>query len=139
MSDAFGEGEASASPVCPPASFIGGWVVAPSSPDYPLFEAAAQALSIIALRVAARHAGDRATWKELRSRQNPFLGFVSRTPAATLDGAALKLRLVIHTAETGAQSSRDLRMVRDALAVVERVMGAGGDDPGLLGATFTTR
>ena len=119
--DAIVEGGASAPPVCHPASVIGGWVVAPTSPDYPLFQAAEEALSILALRAAAKYAGDRATWKELRGRQNPFLGFVSRTPAATLDGAALKLRLVIHAAETGAQSSRDLRMVRDALAVVERV------------------
>ena len=35
---------------------------------------------------------------------------------------AAKLWLVIHAAEAGAQSSRDLRMVRDALAVVERVI-----------------
>jgi hypothetical protein len=130
VSDAFAEGGASAPLFCHPASAIGGcWVVAASSPDYPLFEAGAQALSIIALRVSARHAGDRATWKELRSRQNPFLGFVSRTPAATLDGAALKLRLMIHAAETGAQSSRDLQMVRDALAVVEREIAGRTEQP----------
>jgi hypothetical protein len=123
--DAFAEGAASAAPVCHSTRAIGGWVVAPASPDYPLFEAAAEALSIVALRSAARNTGDRATWKELRGRQNPFLGFVSRTPAVTLDGAALKLRLLIHAAETGAQSSRDLRMVRDALAVVERVRITG--------------
>ena len=116
-----------ASPVCHPASAIGGWVVAPASPDYPLFQAAAEALSIVALRSAAKMAGDRATWKELRGRQNPLLGFVSKTPAATLEGAALKLRLVIHAAETGAQSSRDLRMVRDALAVVERTRSSPGE------------
>jgi hypothetical protein len=116
--DAFAEGGASAPPVCHPASVIGGWVVAATSPDYPLFQAAGEALSIVALRSAAKVAGDRATWKELRGRQNPLLVFVSKTPAATLEGAALKLRLVIHAAETGAQSSRDLRMVRDALAVI---------------------
>jgi hypothetical protein len=51
--------------------------------------------------------------------------FVSKTPAATLEGAALKLRLVIHSAETEAQSSRDLRMIWDALAVVERLAPPG--------------
>jgi hypothetical protein len=139
VSDAIVEGGASAPLACHPTSVTGGWLVASTSPDYPLFQAAEEALSIIALRTAARHTEDRATWKELRGRQNPFLGFVSRTPAATLDGAALKLRLVIHAAETGTQSSRDLRMVRDALAVVERAMASGSDDTSLLGAGSATR
>jgi hypothetical protein len=58
-------------------------------------------------------------------------------------GNSLKLRLVIHAAEAGAQSSRDLRMVRDAQAVVERlwadwrwrseVGGIGAEDSESLG------
>jgi hypothetical protein len=114
-------------------------MVSPSSPDYPLFQAAAEALSILAVRAAAKQLGNKLAWQSLRGRQNPFLRFVSQTPAATLDGAALKLWLVVHAAETNAQSSRDLRMVRDALAVVERVRVLGVDDPGLLGSGFTPR
>ena len=114
-------------------------MVSPASPDYPLFPAAAEALSIVAVRAAAKRLGNQVAWQSPRGRQNPFLRFVSQTPAETLDGAALKLWLVVHAAETGAQSSRDLRMVCDALAVVERVRVFGGDDPGLLSSEFTSR
>jgi len=104
-------------------------MVAPASPDYPLFQAAGEALSIVAVRAAARALGNRAAWKNLRGRQNPLLRFVSQTPAATLAGAALKLWLVVNAAETGVQSSRDLAMVRDALAVVERLRAGSEVQP----------
>jgi hypothetical protein len=114
IDDAIVEGGASAPLVCPPAGVIDGWVVASTSPDYPLFEAAAEALSIVAVRATAKRLGRRAVCQDLRGRQNPLLEFVFRTRAETLAGAALKLWLVVRAGESGEQSSRDLRMVRDA-------------------------
>jgi hypothetical protein len=64
--DAIAEGGVSAPPVCHPAGAIGGWVVSPASPDYPLFQAAAEALSIVAVRAAAKNLGRRTVWRDLR-------------------------------------------------------------------------
>ena len=119
--DAFAEGGASAPPGCHPGSVAGGWVVSPASPDYPLFQAAAEALSILALRAAARHTGDRATWKELRGRPKSVPRVRLQDACGHARRCGAQASASDPCAETGAQSSRDLRMVRDALAVLERL------------------
>ena len=122
--DAFAEGGDSVPPDCHPASVAGGLDGFSRFAGLSALSGSGRALSIVAVRAAAKRLGNKLAWQSLRGRQNRFLRFVSQTPAETLDGAAFKLWLVVYAAETGAQSSRDLRMVRDALAAVERVRAA---------------
>ena len=96
-------------------------VPAVDGPDRALFEAAAEAEHLHQQWVAAMESGNSEQERFLCGASLPWLEKIAGTPAATIEGALLKLRLVADVIE-GGSSDRDLPMLMDAIAVIEREM-----------------
>lgn len=97
-------------------------MIVADSLDLPLFQAAAEAEHLHKEWATAFEAGDRKTEEFLRGSSVTWLEKIAATPAQTIEGALLKLRLVAEIIE-GGTSDRDLPMLTDAIAVIERLTG----------------
>ena len=91
------------------------------SPDRALFEAAAEAERLFSEWRAAYEREDSKEEELLRHASLPWFQFIADTPATTIEGALLKLKLLADELASGT-SERQLPMLNDAIRVIESEM-----------------